>query len=74
VDLPIARISADARFVAEQLAGDPARCQGGAVDRYQEVLTPRTQLVNRSSDQFLTGAGFTKDQHGTVRSGDLLDR
>ena len=62
------------RLVAEQLAGDHARGQGGAVDRHQQVVPARAELVDGPGDQLLAGAGLAEDQDGAVGPGDLLDR
>src|SRR5262245_12002258 len=61
-------------LMPEQLAGDHARRKGGAVDRHQEMLAPRVELVDRAGDQLFPGASFAEDEDGTIGSGDLLDR
>jgi hypothetical protein len=58
----------------EQLAGDHARRQGGAVDGHQQTIAARAELMNGARDQFLAGAGFAEDQDGAVGAGDLLNR
>src|ERR1700722_14939578 len=30
--------------------------------------------MNRAGDEFLSRSGFTQNEHGTIRGGDLLDR
>ncbi len=47
--------------------------QRRAVDRNERFPAPRRQIVDRFGDQFLPGAGFSLNQHGTGDRGHLFD-
>ena len=52
-----------AALVAEELALEQARRDGGAVDLDEAALAPRAALVDRARDQLLAGARLAADQH-----------
>ena len=60
-------------LVAEELALDQGRRQGGAIDLDQRTLAAAAQPVERPGDELLTGAGLAQDQHRGVGGRDLLD-
>ena len=72
-DPPPRRAGEGALLVAEQLAGDDAGGEGGAVDGDEQPLPARAELVDRPRDQLLARAGLAEDQHGAVGRGDLPD-
>jgi hypothetical protein len=47
-------------LVTKQLAGNHPRAEGRTADGNQQAVPPRTELVNRTGNQFLSGAGFAK--------------
>src|SRR5207245_8524176 len=61
-----------APLVAEQLALEKARRDGGAVDLDEGPLATPAQVVNRARDQLLPGARLAEDEHGRVRGRDRL--
>jgi hypothetical protein len=62
-----------ALHVAEQLALDQLRRDGGAVDLDERPLGPMRQPVDRTRDQLLAGPVLAGDQHARVGRCDLLD-
>src|SRR5439155_13076312 len=60
-------------LVSEQFAGNHARAEGRAVDRYHQSLSARAELMDRPGDQLLSRPGFAENQNGAVRAGDLMD-
>src|SRR6202790_511208 len=55
-----------AALVAKQLRLQQARRDGRTIHLHECVIPPGTQVVNRSSNQFLSGSGFTLDEHGGI--------
>ena len=60
--------------VAEQLALQQARRQGGAVDLDERLARPRAVLVDRLGQQLLAGAALAADQHGRRAGRHLADQ
>ena len=58
--------------MAEQLALEQARRDGGAVDLDERPPSAPTQVVNGTGDQLLAGARLAADEHGRVRRRDRL--
>ena len=50
--------------MSEQFALHQAGSDGGTVDLYERAIAPIAEVVNRTSHQFLAGAGFSADEHG----------
>ena len=59
--------------VAEEFAFVEFGRDGSAVDANQWFIRPTTAAMDLMSDQFLTGAGFAKNQHGGIGAGDEVD-
>jgi hypothetical protein len=59
-------------FVAEELAFEEAGRHRRAVHLYQISVSARAQLVNRSRDDLLAGAGLTGDQDGCIGACDRV--
>ena len=57
--------------VAEQLAFQQSRRQGGAVDLDEGLAGPRAVLVDGPGQQLLAGAALAADQHGRRAGGHL---
>src|SRR5262249_27205411 len=53
-------------FVAEQLAFEQARRDGGAIDFDEVVVSPGAEIVNGVGDELFAGAGLSIDQHCRV--------
>ena len=60
--------------VAEQLAFQQARRQGGAVDLDERLAGPRAVVVDAPGQQFLAGAALAAEQHGGSAGGHLADQ
>ena len=71
--LGLRRAGEGALLVAEELAFNERRGQGGAVYRDERPVAPRAVRVERAGEQFLAGAGLAEEQDGRVRVGDLPD-
>src|ERR1700752_3952802 len=53
-------------FVPEELAFKQASGNCRAIHGHQASAPARTELVNRASDDFLSGASFARNQNGHV--------
>jgi hypothetical protein len=61
-----------AAAVAEQLALEQVARHGGAVERHERFLGAVGEFVDRTRQDFLSGAAFAGDQHGDVGARDFL--
>jgi hypothetical protein len=59
--------------VSEQLALDERLGQAAAVDGDERLISPRTEVVDRTGDQLFTGAGFAKDENSGAGGRNFLD-
>jgi hypothetical protein len=59
-------------FVSEELAFEQAGWHRRAVHLHQISVSAGAELVNRSRDDFLAGAGLSGDQNGCIRACDGL--
>src|SRR4029077_4022683 len=59
-------------FVSEELAFEEAGRHRRAVHLHQISVSAGAELVNRSRDDFLAGAGLSGDQNGCIRACDGL--
>src|SRR4029453_7432442 len=62
-----------AALVAEELAFQKFRWEGGTVDLHERPLPARRALVDRPRNQLLADAALAADEHGDVAVRDLLD-
>ena len=62
-----------ALLVAEQFALQQPRGDGRAVELDEGALAARAQVVKRTGDEFLAGAGFATNEHRGIGGGDRLD-
>ena len=63
-----------ALFVAEELTLEQGVGHGGAIDLNHRPLMTAAVFVNRTSHQFLAGAGFAMDENGGVGVSHLIDQ
>ena len=71
--LGLRRAGEGALLVAEELAFDERRGEGGAVHRDERACRARAERVDGAGEQLLAGAGLAEEQDGRVRVGDLPD-
>ena len=57
-------------FVPEDFAFHQMFRQRTAVHRHERLMRARTQVVNGAREDFLAGAGFTRDQHRRITLGE----
>ena len=72
-DLALRGAGEGAPLVAEQFAGQQIGRQRGAVQAHEDVLVPRTIVVDAAGDQFLAHAALAADQHGGIGGGGAAD-
>src|SRR5262249_36272683 len=60
------RASESAPLVTKQFALDQPGGNGRAIDLDEGPIAARTQIVNRSRNEFLAGAGLSQDEHGGI--------
>src|SRR5258708_88382 len=62
-----------ASLMAKKLAFQQIQRNGRAIELQERASAPRADVVNRASDQFLAGTGFSLDKNGGVHRRDPLD-
>jgi hypothetical protein len=60
--------------VSEEFALQQLRRDGAAVERNEELVAARGELVDRPGDQILAGPGFAGDENGAARRRDLANQ
>jgi len=58
--------------MAEELAFDQTRADGGAIHLHQRPALARAVIVDGASKKLLAGTGVSDDQHGRIRGSDLV--
>src|SRR5215813_10165840 len=68
------RAGEGAAFVAEQLALEQGRRNGGAVELHERPSAPTAGVVNRAGNQLLSCSGLSEDEDGRVSRRHDLDQ
>jgi hypothetical protein len=62
-----------ALLVAKKLAFQKIEGNSSAIQLYERASTTRAEIVNRASDEFLTGTGFSLNQNSGIGWRNLFD-
>src|ERR1019366_6335330 len=68
-DLPAPRAGESSLLVSEELVLQKGLGNGGRIDGYERTVAARRKLVNRASEQLLSGPRFSLEQHRRIRGG-----
>src|SRR6266702_581096 len=53
-------------FVSEELGFQQSSRDGGAIDLYKGPIAAGAQIVKSAGNEFLAGAGLSRNQHGRI--------